>query len=200
MIIYRVIKAITCLYANIKFKVEYKGLENIPKEGNYILVSNHRTYSDPPLLGKVIKKQLFFMAKKELFSNPIKNFIFTQLGAFPVNRGKGDTSAIDKSLSILKNEDKILALFPEGTRSKDGKLKKIKSGASYIAIMSKSDILPACLKYHKDAKFGDKLTITFDKLIKFNSLNIESKGEFSPKDIKKINILIEEKIKNMLER
>ncbi|MDK2802299.1 MAG: 1-acyl-sn-glycerol-3-phosphate acyltransferase [Oscillospiraceae bacterium] len=200
MIIYRVIKAITCLYANIKFKVEYKGLENIPKEGNYILVSNHRTYSDPPLLGKVIKKQLFFMAKKELFSNPIKSFIFTQLGAFPVNRGKGDTSAIDKSLSILEDKNKILALFPEGTRSKDGKLKKIKSGASYITILAGADILPACLKYHKDAKFGDKLTITFDKLIEFKSLNIESKDKFSPKDIKKINILIEEKIKNMLER
>jgi len=121
------------------FKVE--GLENVPLEGPVIVACNHVSYWDPVLIGCALPRQVFFMAKDDLFEKPVLGFLIKKLGAFPVKRKQGDVSAIRKSLQILK-ENKVLGIFPEGTRSKSGAIQEALAGVVLIMEKSKAPILP----------------------------------------------------------
>ncbi|AGA69766.1 1-acyl-sn-glycerol-3-phosphate acyltransferase [Desulfitobacterium dichloroeliminans LMG P-21439] len=117
------------------------GVENFPKNGPAILVSNHVSVWDPVVAACSVPLEVSFMAKEELFSNVLLGRIFQSLGAFPVKRGQGDTSAIRNSLKVLK-EGKVLGLFPEGTRSKSGELQKGFSGMVLLMEKSQAPIVP----------------------------------------------------------
>jgi len=121
------------------FKVD--GLENVPLEGPVIVACNHVSYWDPVLIGCALPRQVFFMAKDDLFKKPLLGFLIKKLGAFPVKRKQGDVSAIRKSLEILK-ENKVLGIFPEGTRSKSGTIQEAMAGVVLIMEKSKAPILP----------------------------------------------------------
>ncbi|MBQ9964590.1 MAG: 1-acyl-sn-glycerol-3-phosphate acyltransferase [Clostridia bacterium] len=128
-------------------RVRVVGAENIPPQGEpIILCSNHISNWDPVLLIVAHpKRHVHFMAKAELFCNPLFSwFLGKQLGAFPVRRGKGDTGVIDTASHILE-EGKIMGIFPEGTRSKTGKLLSPKSGAALIAARTGASVLPAAV-------------------------------------------------------
>jgi len=100
---------------------------------------------DPVIIGCLLKRQIHFMAKEELFYNPIFGFILRKLNAFPVKRGTADRKAIKKALEVLNN-NQVLGIFPEGTRSKDGKLKEPEPGVALIAAKSKKAVLvPAAI-------------------------------------------------------
>ncbi len=135
---------------NIYFKIVHnwkvKGKDNVPNKGPLIVVSNHVSYLDPPIAGCAVKRHLHFMAKEELFEKKWLGFIMKKIGTFPVKRGTPDKSAIRRALKILKNE-KVLGMFPEGTRMKGGELGEAKSGVTLIALMSKSPILPVGIKH-----------------------------------------------------
>lgn len=124
------------------------GKENIPPQNpddRLILCANHISDLDPMFLEMCQKRHIYFMAKAELFSNKLSNWFFgKQLGAFPVKRGAGDTSAIDKSQEIV-NSGRLLGIFPEGTRSRTGQLGRAKSGASLIASQTGASIIPVCI-------------------------------------------------------
>ncbi|MGI1658621.1 MAG: lysophospholipid acyltransferase family protein [Desulfitobacterium sp.] len=118
------------------------GVENFPKNGPVILVSNHVSNWDPIVAACSVPLNVSFMAKEELFSNPLLGKVFRNyLGAFPVKRGQGDTSAIRNALKVLK-EGKVLGLFPEGTRSKSGELQKGFSGMILLMEKSQAPIVP----------------------------------------------------------
>lgn len=136
------------IYLKIIHHWKIKGKDNVPKEGKLIVVSNHVSYLDPPIVGCAINRKLHFMAKEELFEKKWFGFILKLIGSFPVKRGTPDKSAIRNSLKVLK-EEKVLCMFPEGTRMKKGKLGEAKPGVILIALMSKSPILPVGIK-HKD--------------------------------------------------
>lgn len=138
---YQIIKVIIQVLARILFRVEINGLKNIPSEGPCILCFNHRSLLDPPVVGVFIPRQLTFMAKEELFHIPVLGFLIKALGAFPVRRGTGDITAIKTSLNILK-EGKVLAIYPEGSRSKTGKLNYAKPGVALIATKAMVPIIP----------------------------------------------------------
>jgi 1-acyl-sn-glycerol-3-phosphate acyltransferase len=121
------------------FKIE--GIENVPLEGPVIIACNHVSYWDPILVGCALPRQIFFMAKEELFQKPVLGFAIKKLGAFPVKRKQGDVSAIRKSLEILKG-NKVLGIFPEGTRSKSGTIQEAMAGIALIMEKSKAPILP----------------------------------------------------------
>ncbi|KYG33120.1 lysophospholipid acyltransferase family protein [Alkalihalobacillus trypoxylicola] len=126
------------------YKVEIVGEENIPKEGGVVLCSNHISNLDPPLLGAYLQRPIHYMAKQELFEKPILKGLLPKLGAFPVRRGMSDKQALRTAIQYLKDGE-ILGLFPEGTRSKDGKLGKGLSGAGFFALRSKATVIPCAI-------------------------------------------------------
>lgn len=122
-------------------RLEVHGLENVPSEGPLLVAANHLHFADPPILGAVMPRKLIFMAKSEVFSKPILGLIVWAYEAFAVRRGEGDTRAIRRALKVLSS-GRALGMFPEGTRSKSGKLQPGRPGASLIAIRSRATILP----------------------------------------------------------
>jgi len=127
------------------FCLKIKGKNKVPKKGGALIVANHRSYLDPIVLALLIPRKMNFMAKEELFHNQAFGYLITKLGAFPLKREKMDKRAYLKALEVLK-EGKILVLFPEGTRSRSGKLGKLKEGPVRIALSSNVPLIPVVLK------------------------------------------------------
>ena len=195
---YRFGKTVCNLFCSIAFRVEVRGMENLPKTGGFILASNHVTELDPVFIGIKLKRQLKFMAKAELFKNKLFGAVIKGLGAFPVDRGKGDTQAIDKAISTVKNGD-ILAIFPEGTRSKTGELQRFKSGAIVVAANTGADVVPTCV-YIKDIqngiKFRSRVVVCYGKPIANQSLAIDVSN---PSTIKKASGIVKDAVAQLLE-
>ena len=136
-----------CVVLNAVYKLlhpaQVDGVENLPKEGAYILCCNHVSNRDPFFLALPCRpRYLRFMAKIELFRwKPLARFC-TALGAFPVDRGHSDLNAVRTALNLLK-EGHVLALFPQGTRSRDNSRTPMLSGVSMIALRSGAPVIPA---------------------------------------------------------
>lgn len=138
---YSVIKFLANIIFRILYRVKSYGMENIPKEGKFILCSNHANNLDPVFISMVMPRKISWMAKKELFKYKIISYLVYKLGAFPVDRSQSDISAIKNALRVLK-EDKILGIFPEGTRVKKMDLDSAKPGVALLSIKSDAPILP----------------------------------------------------------
>ncbi|MBR5913533.1 MAG: 1-acyl-sn-glycerol-3-phosphate acyltransferase [Selenomonadaceae bacterium] len=141
---YKIFKFFCRIWYGIFFRTKVIGAENIPATGGFILAANHMTNWDPPFLGTFVDREVNFMGKEELFKNPVMAAICRGLHVFPVKRGAADKSAIKTALKIIKNGD-CFGIFPEGTRSKTGKIRKAESGVSLIAAMTKAPIIPAAI-------------------------------------------------------
>lgn len=126
----------------LRWRVE--GIENVPADGPVLLVSNHLSNADPPLLSVTLKRNAIFMAKKELFKNPILGYLLYGLGAFPVHRGQLDRKALRHAESVLANNS-ILVMFPEASRSKNARLKEAYPGSALIAIRFQAPIVPVAI-------------------------------------------------------
>lgn len=126
------------------FRYRVIGSENIPQTGPAIICPNHISNLDPPLIGVSMDREIHFMAKEELFKIPIFSSIIKRLHAFPVNRKGGGRKALEKGLELLR-EDQILGIFPEGTRSKNGKLGKGRIGAALLACQAGAPIIPTAI-------------------------------------------------------
>lgn len=126
------------------FQLDTEGLENIPDDGPAILASNHTSSLDHYLLPAVVKRQITFIAKKELFENKVLGFLLKKWGQIPINRGAGDNSAIDSALAILKKGE-LFGIYPEGTRTRDGKLHKGHIGVARIAVESGAPVIPVAM-------------------------------------------------------
>ena len=118
------------------------GAENIPKTGGVILAPNHISYFDPPAVGCSMSRQVHYMAKEELFRVPILSAWMHSVGSFPVRRGTADRRALKRAIELL-NEGKVVCIFPEGTRSPDGKLQDPELGIGLIALKSRAPVVPA---------------------------------------------------------
>lgn len=123
------------------YKTKVYGRDEFPKEGPVIVVPNHLSNFDPPVLGYAIPRHAHFMAKAELFVNPISRFFCTWLGAFPVHRGTVDKIAIRHAMGLLKHKE-VLGIFAEGSRQKPGKLGRFHDGAASIALRTGVGIVP----------------------------------------------------------
>ncbi len=126
------------------FRWQVKGMENIPQDGGVIIAANHISNFDPLIIGVPLKRKIHFMAKEELFVNPILRYFIVNLGAFPVKRGAADRTAIRSAMSLL-NEGKMLGMFPEGTRSKTGELGQAEQGLALIAAKTGAMIIPTAI-------------------------------------------------------
>lgn len=187
MFLYSVLRPIVRFIYKCWFNLSFEGTENIPKDGSNIFASNHRSYSDPVFIALPTRVPLSYMAKEELFK---QNIFFTWLirffGAFPVTRGKGDTAAIDTSVEKLEM-GRNLVVFPEGTRSKDGKVGKGKTGVALIAAMAQVPVIPVGINFEGKLKFRRKVVVRFGKPIRPEELAVTS---VSPKELKMLKTKI----------
>lgn len=125
------------------FRGEVKGLENLPLQGGFIIASNHASHLDPPVVGGVIQRQVCFFARKTLWKPGFASWWLNNVGTIPVDRDGGtDVTAIKRVLQALKNE-KVIILFPEGTRSPDGNLQTAKPGVGLLACRTGVPVVPA---------------------------------------------------------
>jgi 1-acyl-sn-glycerol-3-phosphate acyltransferase len=118
------------------------GAERVPAQGAVIIASNHVSGWDPILVGLAIRRELHFLAKEELFRNPLLRRIITAYNALPVRRGGLDRRALRASLAVLERGGAVL-LFPEGTRSASGDLREPKAGVGFLASKAGAVIVPA---------------------------------------------------------
>ena len=172
--------------------------ERIPKEGKVIICSNHISLKDPPMLALDTKRQIFYMAKSELFENKFVGSLITALGAFSVDRGVGDSNALDRCGEILE-QDGAVGIFIEGTRSLDGKLGNPKSGAVMLAHQHQAPILPVCMttKTGVAAKPFHKTIISYGELIQPDELgSVEGTGS----EYRKASRMVMQRIAEMRER
>lgn len=141
------------LAAQVFFRAFYRGLghlrvyglENIPKTGPVIFAANHNSFLDPPLVATEIDRITWFLSKKELFDVPLfRNYMYAMHG-FPIKRGAADRPALRRALELLARGE-TLTLFPEGERSKDGKLKPPELGVSMIALKSRAPVIPVAIE------------------------------------------------------
>ena len=139
-----VLKIILYPFYRLLFWYSVTGRENIPKTGGVIFSSNHLSYLDPVLWIIVIRRRIRFMAKQELFKHPLLGWFLRRMDVFGVERGSGDMAAVKTAIRVVRNGE-ILGLYPEGTRSKDGKPGRAKTGVALIAKAAKCDVVPAAV-------------------------------------------------------
>ena len=175
------------MYAWVRYPVKWlykifydfhiEGIENIPQDRPVVLAS--------VILTMPMKLPVSYMAKEELFHNKLFGWFIRKLGAFPVTRGAGDMSVIDDSINILRS-GRNLVIFPEGTRSKDGKVGKGKTGVAMIAAKSGADVVPCGIVFEGEKlHFRSKLTLKFGKPIKAGELAVEGSSPRELKEVKK---------------
>lgn len=154
-------------------------VKNNPKNINnqkLIICANHKSLLDPILLVQINPGKVHFMAKKELFKNKFLARILSSLGAFPVDRGHNDIDAVRQSIKIL-NENKILGIFPEGTRVRDEDVsrEKYNDGVAMISLKTNANILPVSIK----GKYGlfSRPTFEYKDIIDISKFNNSNKKE-----------------------
>ncbi len=171
------------IFFKIFFPYRLHGQENIPENGAYIVCANHTSWFDPPLVGSVWPKmRIHFMAKEELFDIFIFGSIIRKTLAFPVKRDKADRRALKKAIQLLE-ENKVIGLFPEGTRIKGEELGQPFHGPALIALSSKKPVLPVAVKW--PGRLFRPVSVTFGKLLYF-----EEEGKIKKDNLEKVSAKI----------
>ena len=141
MTFYKIAKGVVTFFLRLFFRWKVSGNKKLPADKPVILVANHISNYDPLVVGCAVDRQVHFLAKEEIFKLSVLGFIVKKLGSFPIKRGGNDRKAIKSGLKLLE-ENKVLGVFPEGTRSKDGKIGKGLSGAALFALKSDAVVIP----------------------------------------------------------
>jgi 1-acyl-sn-glycerol-3-phosphate acyltransferase len=174
-----------CLFATY-FRWRVFHPERVPLQGPVILASNHATFLDPPLIGSGVKRDINYMARKSLFRYPGVGWILRSVNAVPVDRDGGGAAGLKAILDRLRAGGGIV-LFPEGTRTKDGRLQPARSGIGLIVAKSNAPVVPVRVFGTFDAKWKrirllrpPRLAVKYGKPLQFERLRAEAKD--CPKD------------------
>ena len=187
MFFYSLLRPIIYGIFHVYYNLKVEGKENIPHDGGYIFASNHRSYADPVLISIFARVPFKYMAKEELFKNPLFRILIKTFGAFPVVRGSGDMKVIDDSIGYL-NKGFNLVIFPEGTRSKDGKVGKGKTGVALIASKAGVPVVPVGINFATSKlKFRSKIVVRYGKPISSAELQLVSQ---TPAELKRLKLTI----------
>lgn len=192
---YRFALAVMRPVMHLAFSIRTVGRENIPEQGGYLFVSNHRSNADPILIPMLASKHEFcFIAKQELFRNRFFEKIITALGAIAIDRGSGDLSPLDE-LSHRLHTGKNGLIFPEGTRSKDGRLGRFKSGAAYIVAQAGADVVPVSVQFQGKLRFRSRITVTFGQPIHLLEAPLT---EPNPRELRRIKTEMQQAVATLL--
>ena len=197
-LIYKLVSQIIILPVyKLIFRGKLIGRENIPQKGSFIMVSNHGSLLDPPLLGHAIGRNISFMAKSELFRIPLLGFIIKSCGAYPVKRGIVDKTTIKIACEKLSNNNSI-GIFIDGTRQKDGRVNNPKQGAAALAFKNQKLLLPvAIINSHKLVRFRFCVPI-FSKIVIKVGNPINPPKSSSKDDLVIVTKYLQENINNMI--
>jgi 1-acyl-sn-glycerol-3-phosphate acyltransferase len=140
-VFYRVLRALLLPSFLVYFRMQRIGREHLPRSGPLLLASNHRSFLDPFVIGLMVRRPVYYMAKRELFEKPWQAWILNALGAFPVDRGAGDRDAMETARTILERGDCVV-VFPEGTRVRRGPLGDPRRGIGRLALETGAAVAP----------------------------------------------------------
>lgn len=159
------------MFCSLFFRVSLYGKENVPDKGAFMLISNHQSYLDPLFCGVYIKRELNFMGRDTLFTNRFFGWLISSVGTIPVVRGQADLSAVKKIIERLK-EGRGVCLFPEGTRTNDGRISSFKGGFGLLSRRGGAAIVPVvidgafeCWPRHKKIFSPGRIAVCYGKAI-----------------------------------
>lgn len=120
---------------------EVRGRQHVPRTGGLVVAANHISFWDPPLVGSALPREVYFLAKEELFRAPGLNALIRRLNAIPIRRGVADLSGLSRAFEILQKGQALL-MFPEGSRMRDGELHPARPGVGMMAVQGDVPVLP----------------------------------------------------------
>jgi len=179
------------------FKGHLIGRDNIPQKDSFIMVSNHGSLLDPPLLGHALGRNISFMAKAELFKIPFLGFIIKACGAYPVKRGIADKNTIKTASKKLLNDNSI-GVFIDGTRQKNGRVNKPKQGAALLAFKNQKLLLPvAIVNSHRLIRFKFCIPL-FSKIVIKVGKPVQPPRSSSRDDLNYVTMNLRDNINNLI--
>src|SRR3982751_730713 len=143
-LVYWISRAFVEPFCLVYFRMSRIGREHIPREGGVIIAANHRSFLDPFVIGTLVRRPIYFVAKSELFHRRFPAWFLSSLGAFPVDRGNNDRDAMETARKILERGD-VVVIFPEGTRTRPGPLGQPKRGVGRLALETGAPIVPVAV-------------------------------------------------------
>jgi len=163
---------LTCrVFCSVFFRFRLYGMENIPEKGAFVLASNHQSFLDPVFCGCAVRRLLFYMARDSLFENLFFGPLLRSVNTIPVKRGKADIAAMKMIIKKLR-EGKGVCLFPEGTRTSDGRIADFKPGFGLLCRRGQAAIVPVlidgafeCWPRHKKIFSPGAVSVWYGKAI-----------------------------------
>lgn len=160
--------------------LEVHGLQHVPKQGGFVVASNHTSYLDPPVLGAACPRRLAFMARESLFGHPLLGTFMRGVHVIPLRRGEADVGAIREAVARL-HAGLAVAIFPEGTRQLSGALGVARRGVGLLAVSAKVPIVPALVTGTFEALPPDatslrraKIRVAFGPPIPYTTASVSS--------------------------
>jgi 1-acyl-sn-glycerol-3-phosphate acyltransferase len=152
-IVYWLARAVLQPLFHLYFRLSRVGREHIPVDGPVIFAANHRSFLDPFVIGTMMRRPIYYVAKKELFRDRVQGWLLNALGAFPVDRGNADQDMVDTAKAILARGDCVL-IFPEGTRVRPGPPGPAKRGVGRLALETGVPVVPIAVIGTTDIRRG----------------------------------------------
>jgi glycerol-3-phosphate dehydrogenase (NAD(P)+) len=156
LLLYWLVRAILQPSFHTYFRYTRIGREHIPSEGPVIVAANHRSFLDPFVIATMVRRPMYYVAKKEMFIGRVRSWLLNALGAFPVDRGASDAEMIETAKSILARGGVVL-IFPEGTRTRPGSLGHPRRGVGRLALETGAPVVPVAVIGTEDVRRGWKL-------------------------------------------
>jgi len=176
------------VFCSVFFSLRIYGRGNVPDEGAFVLISNHQSFLDPVFCGMHLKRHLYFLARDSLFANRFFGRLLSSVNTIPVRRGKADLAAMRKVISKLK-EGNGVCLFPEATRSRDGKITAFKPGFGFLCRRGNATVVPVVIegafecwpRHQKIFMPGSRIVIRYGKVIAAEDVKNMSDRELAEK-------------------
>ncbi len=143
-VFYWSLRALLVPFFLVYFRMQRIGREHLPRSGPLLLASNHRSFLDPFVIGTLVRRPVYYMAKRELFEKRWQAVLLNALGAFPVDRGAGDGDAMETARAILRRGDCVV-VFPEGTRVRPGPLGEPRRGVGRLSLETGAPVVPVAV-------------------------------------------------------
>ncbi|MHC4075245.1 MAG: lysophospholipid acyltransferase family protein [Planctomycetota bacterium] len=169
-------------------RLRYYGLENIPVNGGVVLISNHQSFLDPVFCGIELKRPLYFLARDSLFTDSFTGRLITSLNTIPVRRGQADLTAMKNVIGKLKAGFGV-CLFPEATRTRDGKISPFKPGFGLVCRRGNAAVVPVVIegafecwpRHKKMPALGSKISICYGQAIPAEQIKTMTDRELADK-------------------